>query len=90
MNARFPDQFRAAIEVHEIGNPSENDIVRLSVHTLYITRNLYVSPLSFSLFLSVRMNEKREDRTKKHSANAECGGERKRRGSQDKTLVFPS
>jgi len=33
MNARFPDQFRTAIEVREIGNPSRTTHRKATVHT---------------------------------------------------------
>lgn len=77
MNARFPDQFRTAIEVREIGNPSENDVVRL----LYI-RDISQALFAFPFFAHGR-KEKREQMP-------ERAGKRKLLGCQDNTTEFPS
>lgn len=83
MNARFPYQFRTAIEVREIGNPSENDVVRL-LYIRDISQALFA--FLFSCVLSLRAWEK----TEKTERMQERGEERKRLGCRDNTTEFPS
>lgn len=79
MNARFRDQFRAAIEVREIGNPSGNDVVRFlhSTHAVY-------RACSLRFFFRSPFRGKRTGRKGKQSR------ERKRGGCPDNTAKFPS
>lgn len=82
MNARFPDQFRTAIEVREIGNPSENGVVRL----------LYIRDISQALFafLFCVLPSRTSWEKEKTERMQERGGERKRLGCRDNTTGFPS
>lgn len=63
MNARFSDQFRTAIEVREIGNPSENDVVRLPyIRAIYHERSLRFSFCVLPSRTGENTGEKRENR----------------------------